>query len=106
MKKKKLRMLAVALVLAVTCYWGYMKAFWPSTFLDFPEILANLYAKELCTCRYVIGQSESRCMENHSIVMPPTSLMYDDAAKSVHVRVLWKTSDAKLVSERYGCLRF
>lgn len=85
--------------------WLYTKLFWPSTFTDAPEILANLYAKELCTCRFVIGQSLERCYENHANIMKPTTLEIDEAAKTVHVRVLWAVADARVVSERFGCSR-
>jgi hypothetical protein len=78
---------------------------WPSTFTDAPEILANLYAKELCTCRYVVGQSVDRCFENHAIITRPSRLEWNDVEKSVKVRVFWATSSAKVVSERFGCVR-
>ncbi|MBS1961759.1 MAG: hypothetical protein JST04_06055 [Bdellovibrionales bacterium] len=103
---KKFAKNALKFVVIVFCAgWLYTKLFWPSTFTDAPEILANLYAKELCTCRFVVGQSLERCYENHAIIMRPTTLEIDEAARTVSVRVLWATAEAKVVSERFGCGR-
>jgi len=93
-------------VILLSVFWLYTKAMWPSTFTDTPEILANLYSKELCTCRYVIGQGLERCFENHAHITRPSSLEWDEAEKRVRVRVLWAVSSARVVSDRFGCERF
>lgn len=85
--------------------WLYSKIFWPSTVTDAPEALANLYAKEICTCRFVVGQELERCYEQHAIIMRPSSIEFDEAKKRVIVRVLWAHSSARVVSPRFGCLR-
>ena len=87
------------------CAWLYTKLAWPSTFTDTPELLANLYAKEMCTCRYVVGQSLERCFENHAIIRRPSHLEWDEKNRSVRVRVFWAHSSAHVVSERFGCVR-
>lgn len=102
---KTAKKIAKAFVVAFCAAWLYTKIFWPSTFTDAPEILANLYAKELCTCRYVVGQSLERCYENHAIIMRPSSLAWDERERSVRVRVLWAFAEARVVSERFGCAR-
>ena len=94
-----------AFVILFSFAWLYTKMFWPSTFTDAPEVLANLYAKELCTCRYIIGQSVERCYENHENITRPGSLVWNEAERSVRVRVFWATSEAKVASDRFGCVR-
>lgn len=103
--KRRLKIAFKGFVILFCAAWLYTKLFWPSTFTDAPEILANLYAKELCTCRYVVGQSLERCFENHAIIARPSSLDWNEAARSVRIRVLWSTAEARVVSERHGCER-
>ncbi len=103
--KRGAKKIAIGTGIVIGVLWLYTKLMWPSTFTDMPEILANLYAKELCTCRYVIGQSLDRCFENHGIIMRPTTLEWNASDRSVRVRVLWATSTAHVVSERFGCVR-
>ena len=102
---KKLKMAVKIIVIVFSFAWLYTKIFWPSTFTDAPEILANLYAKELCTCHFVVGQSVERCYENHAIITRPSTLELDESLRSVRVRVLWATASAKVVSDRFGCVR-
>jgi len=102
---KKLKIGLKILVIVFSFAWLYTKFFWPSTFTDAPEILANLYAKELCTCHFIVGQSLERCYENHAIITRPSSLEMDEGARSVRVRVLWASATAKVVSDRFGCAR-
>jgi hypothetical protein len=85
--------------------WLYTRLTWPSTVTDAPEILANLYAKELCTCRYVVGLGSERCLAERKMLMRPSRVDWNDGDQSLRVRVLWATSSARRVSERFGCAR-
>lgn len=103
--KRRLKIALKTIVVLFSVGWLYTKLFWPSTFTDAPEILANLYAKELCTCRFIVGQSLERCYENHSNITLPSSLEWDEAGRKVRVRVFWASAEARVVSERLGCER-
>lgn len=85
--------------------WLYTRLFWPSTVIDVPEILANIYAKELCTCRYVIGLSRERCLEDHEVLLQPSRVEWSDGTSAVSVRVFWSMSRAQMMTERFGCSR-
>ncbi len=104
-KWSRLRWTIVLVIALLANVWLYTKIFWPSTVTDAPEVLANLYAKELCTCRFVVGQTLERCYEQHENIMRPSTVDFDEAEQSVRVRVLWAQSSARVVSPRFGCLR-
>lgn len=103
--KRVAKRISKVFVILFCAGWLYTKLFWPSTFTDAPEILANLYAKELCTCRYVVGQSLERCFQNHAIILRPETIRWNEVEKSVWIRVLWASSTARVVSDRFGCAR-
>jgi hypothetical protein len=102
---KTVRIGIIAVIVLILVIFTYTKLLWPSTFTDAPELLSNLYAKEMCTCHYVICQSLERCFENHAIIMRPSKLEWNEAEKSVKVYILGATSTARVVSERFGCAR-
>jgi hypothetical protein len=103
--KKKFKTGGKVLIIVIGFFWFYTKIMWPSTFTDTPEILANLYAKELCSCHYLVGQSVERCFENHAVVMRPGSVEWNEEKKNVKVRVMWAHAEAHVLSERLGCIR-
>jgi len=100
----------------------YSKIFWPSTIFSAPEILARLYAKEYCSCVFVVKQSLKRCHEENDQIVPASQVevMELDSGKvissentagtAVHekkiiARVLGYTAQAHWVSERFGCVQ-
>lgn len=105
MKKSKLRTAFTVFMILFGNFWLYTKIFWPSTFVDAPEILANLYAKEVCTCHFMIGFSPERCVQEHFVLKGPSSYSVDETKGTVRVRVLWAFSEARKVSDRFGCVR-
>ena len=90
--------------LAVSLFWLFSKLFWESTFLDLPEMAANLYARENCVCVFVVGQSEGNCLEITRQFVPLGSIEIDREKKIVSTRVLWAISRAKFRDERLGCV--
>jgi hypothetical protein len=98
------KILLTALILIGNA-WLYTRIFWASTVTDAPEILANLYAKEICTCHFVVGFPPERCALEHRILIPPSSVSVDERGKRVDVRVFWAFAQAKSDGPRFGCVR-
>lgn len=99
------RRIAFGLLLAVSLFWAFSKVCWESTFLDLPDMAANLYARENCVCLFVVGQTEEACREITSQFVPMSSIDVDRGNKTVTVRVFWSIARAKLqANERLGCL--
>ncbi len=104
-RRSRLKTGFIVIFLIVGNAWLVTRWIWPSSVTDVPEVLANLYAKEFCTCHFVGGYSPERCLENHEVLYPPSSVEWNEKDRAVVVRVLWWTSAARAVSERYGCAR-
>lgn len=69
----------------------------------FPKIISSYYAKEACTCLYVLQRSESQCHEMVRQYVPISSFQNDAASKKVHVRGLGQGSVATFIDVRHGC---
>ena len=88
---------------ASTYFWLYMKLNWPSTLTDAPEITARLYAKEYCSCTFVIGQNFDECRKAFGQIIPPFSIRVYQDIKIVEAQVLWVTARAMYQGDRLGC---
>ncbi|MEZ4744079.1 MAG: hypothetical protein R3B45_16795 [Bdellovibrionota bacterium] len=69
------------------------------------KLLPGYYAKEFCSCYFVVHQTKDYCMENSfSIKLPTLSFEINEEAKSIKVANLMRTSIAQWQSERFGCV--
>lgn len=70
---------------------------------NFPKIISAYYAKEACTCLYVLERSEPQCHEMVRQYIPISSFQNDSSARRVTVTGLGRKSVAAVVDERRGC---
>ena len=69
----------------------------------FPKIISAYYAKEACSCLYVLERNEAQCHEMVRQYVPISSFHNDSAAKRVSVRGLGRDSVAAFIDARHGC---
>jgi len=70
---------------------------------NFTAIISSYYAKEMCTCVFVIEQTEPVC---HNIVrqyVPVQEVTIDQEKKRVTVTGLFRTNSASYQGPQYGC---
>lgn len=62
-------------------------------------------AKELCSCRYLVGQSEDNCREAVRFALAAGDATFDDRKKEVTATAEDKSHPAtfRFVSVKYGC---
>lgn len=76
----------------------------------FTHLPSAYYAKEFCTCSFVIGQDEAFCHDYASIAFPKQladpegGWSWDPAAKTVTVSAMGEMTVAKYVGGRQGCV--
>lgn len=97
------RWMAIAVVIMLYG-WLYMKLNWPSTITDIPEIAARLYAKEYCSCLFVMGQTYPECRRTFGQYIPAFFIDINHDAKIVDTQVFWVSSRAVYQNERLGCM--
>ncbi|MQQ37337.1 amidase [Pseudomonas sp. SZ57] len=68
----------------------------------FPTIISAYTAKEYCSCRYVMNNSEAYCQGYIKQYLPST-LVDDSSQKRVIASGLGRTSSASWQDERQGC---
>ena len=68
-----------------------------------PELLAHNTAKEVCSCLFVVGQTDEFCDQFIHFNPPIASYSVDKEKKTVSARSLTYTATAKWVSARAGC---
>ncbi|WP_455808452.1 amidase [Pseudomonas koreensis] len=68
----------------------------------FPTIISAYTAKEYCSCRYVMNNSEVYCQGYIKQYLPST-LVDDSSQKRVIASGLGRTSSASWQGERQGC---
>jgi hypothetical protein len=87
--------LLAALAAAAAWNWTHVRAF--------PGILPAFYAKEWCSCRYVMGQDDAYCHGYARQWLPIWSFAHDPAAQRVTVTALGATRSASFLGGRRGC---
>ncbi len=70
----------------------------------FPSIISSLYAKEMCSCLFVVGRDEKFCHNYVRKYVAISDFKLDAAKRVVTVSGLGRTNSARFVSERYGCV--
>lgn len=92
-----------AIVLFIFVALGlYIGANWQDA-RNFPKIISAYYAKEACSCLYVLTRDEPQCHEMVRQYVPISSFENDRAGRRVVVRGLGRRSVATFVDERHGC---
>ena len=94
LKRLGLGLLALAAVL-VAANWTHLRAF--------PGVLPAFYAKEFCSCRYVMGQGDGYCHAYATQWLPISTFALDDPARRVTVRATGVTRSARWLGVREGC---
>jgi hypothetical protein len=89
--------LALLLLLSITIAWNW------THLRTFPGVLPAFYAKEFCSCRYVMGQSLDYCHSYARQYLPISTFALDEAAKRVTVRATFVTRSARWLGPRDGC---
>ncbi|MDE1163916.1 MAG: amidase [Pseudomonas sp.] len=69
----------------------------------FPGILSAYSAKEFCSCRYVMEQSDGYCRSYVKQYLPLSELRDDPARARVVARGLGQTRTAVWIGPRQGC---
>jgi hypothetical protein len=69
----------------------------------FPGILPAFTAKEYCSCRFVMGQSDEYCRGYVKQWLPISAITVDEAAKAVTARGTGLSRTARWLSPREGC---
>lgn len=99
-KKLKYTLFAIDLIITVgvvfaVLNWTHLK--------NFPSIISSYYAKEFCSCYFVVGQPEEFCHNYVRQYIPISKFSLDKEKKSVTVSGLGMTNSAVFTSQRYGC---
>jgi hypothetical protein len=91
--------LVILLVVAATALaaqnWQHVRAF--------PGILPAFYAKEFCSCRFVVGQSVPFCHDYATQWLPITRFYLSEPKRCVTVTALGQTRSAGFLNRREGC---
>lgn len=83
------------LALALAANWVQLAAF--------PGILPGFTAKEYCSCRFVMGQSDGYCRGYVAQWLPISGIAVDEAGKKVTARGTGVLRSARWLSAREGC---
>ncbi len=101
MKWKTILKGILAVALAALVVWGIANR---RDLANFPSIISSFYAKQMCSCLFVTGQTEDRCRNESRQYVPISGYTIDWETKAVTVRGLGRTNRAHFVDERYGCV--
>jgi hypothetical protein len=100
---KLLGKLLAAIVLGIVVLLGvYIAANWQDA-RNFPKIISSYYAKEACSCLYVLERDEAQCHEMVRQYVPISAFENDKAGRKVSVRGLGRRSVAAYIDDRHGC---
>ncbi len=70
---------------------------------EIPGVISSYYAKEYCSCHFVMKQSADYCHKHASQVIPIKGMSIDEANMSVSAWALGKHYTASYLGEREGC---
>ncbi len=96
-------------VLAIVAILGTMWAAANSHHLAaFPSILPSYYAKEFCSCHFVLGRDEEFCHRLARQWLPEKEFQLDKEKGLVVVSAVFlgfeRQHQAKYIGKRYGCV--
>lgn len=70
---------------------------------NFPKIISSFYAKEFCSCYFVMGMDEKQCHNFARQYISISSFKLDKEKKTVSVSGLGYENTARFLDERSGC---
>lgn len=70
---------------------------------SFFKVLSSSYAKEYCSCYYVVGQSKEYCQAYSRQILPVSSYDINESDKKISAKGLGFASEAKFIDDRKGC---
>lgn len=98
-----IKRIGMALGVLILCVGGGWVLLHAGQLRDFTHIISSYYAKELCTCLFVIEQKEETC---HTIVrqyVPISEVLVDREARTVTTSGLFQTNRARFEGPQLGC---
>jgi len=87
--------LVLALGVLVASNWQHVRAF--------PGVLPAFYAKEFCSCRFVVGRSVPFCHDYARQWLPITRFYLSEPKRCITVNALGQTRSAGFINRREGC---
>jgi hypothetical protein len=102
MRRVLLGIALAALTLILLGIGGFVAANWIYV-RSFPAILPGFYAKEFCSCRFVMGQPDAYCRIYARQWLPISGVSVDEGARRITVTGLGVTRSARWEGEHYGC---
>jgi hypothetical protein len=99
MRKILVTVLLIVLILGglwFSANWSHINAF--------PSIISSWYAKEFCSCHFVVGRDVDFC---HNIARQWVSIddfQLNESERTVTVTGLWRTNTARFDGQRAGCV--
>ncbi len=97
-----MKRLKIALALAAVSLAIYI-GFYFKHFYRFPFIVSRWYAKEFCSCIYVLERDEQFCHERVRQWIPIQDVQIDHLNKKIAAKGFWIWSKAQFEGPRYGC---
>lgn len=94
-------MLSIVLV-AVVGGSAYIVYHW-SALSSFPKVLPSYYAKQYCSCFYVMGQSPKYCHNWTRQWAPISDFQHNEESQEIFVTAFRSNSRAKFISDKKGC---
>ena len=88
-------LLVVAIGALLAQNWQHVRAF--------PGILPAFYAKEFCSCRFVVGQTAPFCHDYARQWLPINGFYLSEPKRCVTVSALGQTRSAGFLNRREGC---
>lgn len=79
----------------VIAYWKHVQSF--------PGILSAYYAKEFCSCYYIVKKDDDFCHNVARQYIPISQFSHDREAKIVSVIGLGRSTSVRFVNDGYGC---
>jgi hypothetical protein len=70
----------------------------------FPGIISAFYAKEYCSCYFVVGRDEKTCENYARQYVPISDFKLDKDSKKIIVSGLGITTVSRYVDQRNGCV--
>ena len=71
--------------------------------MSFPKVLSSYYSKEVCSCLFVVKQSEKYCNKLGAQVLPNWFIDIDKNKKQVSAWGLFHFTKARYLSPSEGC---
>lgn len=70
---------------------------------DFPKVIPSTFAKDYCSCRFVVEQSKDYCLMYSKQIVSPSSWNEDIDKKEIVATFLTKKTRVKFLNKKFGC---